>query len=45
MNIFFNELYSAYLSFWQNLTDFKGETLRKDWWYVHLANLIITLFT
>jgi len=45
MNIFFNELYSAYISFWQSFTDFKGETRRKDWWYVQLANFIITLFT
>ena len=45
MNIFFNELYSAYFSFWQNLTNFKGETIRKDWWYVQLANMIITLLT
>ena len=45
MNIFLAELYSAYLSFWQNVTSFKGETTRKDWWYVQLANFIITLFT
>ena len=45
MYIFFNELYLAYLNFWNNLFNFKGETTRKDWWYVQLANLIITLIT
>ena len=30
MNIFFAELFSAYISFWQNLTNFKGETTRKE---------------
>ena len=45
MNIFFTELYSAYVGFWKYFTDFKGETTRKDWWYVQLANFIITLFT
>ena len=45
MNIFFNELYYAYISFWQNFADFKGETSRKNWWYVQFANFIITLIT
>ena len=45
MNTFFTELYSAYISFWINFKDFKGETTRKDWWYVQLANLIISLIT
>ena len=45
MNIFFSELCSAYWSFWQNLTDFNGETIRKDWWYVQLVNFIINLIT
>ena len=45
MNIFFSEFYSAYVNFWQQLTDFKGETSRKDWWYVQLANFILTVIT
>ena len=45
MKIFLNELFLAYLSFWHNFIDFKGETIRKDWWYVQLANMIITLIT
>ena len=45
MIIFFSELYSAYLSFWTNFANFKGETTRKDWWYVQVANFIITLIT
>ena len=45
MNIFLTELFNAYLSFWLNFADLKGDTNRKDWWYVQLANLIITLIT
>ena len=45
MTIFLSELYCAYLGFWQQFTDFKGKTSRKNWWYVQLVNLIITVIT
>ncbi len=45
MNIFLKELFSSYLIFWQQFNDFRGETSRKEWWYVQLANLIVTFIT
>tara|TARA_Y100000589_G_scaffold60284_1_gene51143 strand:- start:217 stop:564 length:348 start_codon:yes stop_codon:yes gene_type:complete len=45
INKFFIELIHAYICFWKQLLDFNGETSIKDWWYVQLANLIITLIT
>ena len=35
----------AYQEFWIKATDFKGFTSRADWWFVQLANLIISLLT
>ena len=40
-----NEFFSAYKEFWIKATDFKGFTTRRDWWYVQLANLIISFLT
>ena len=45
MSIFLEQIFSSYLNFWLNFADFKGDTSRKDWWYVQLANLIITFIT
>ena len=45
MNIFLLDVYLAYKDFWQNFNDFKGHTSRKEWWYVQLANIIVTLIT
>ena len=45
MNIFLKEISSSYLNFWKHFMDFKGETSRKDWWYVQLVNLIVTFIT
>ena len=36
---------NAYQEFWVKATDFKGFTSRSDWWFVQLANLIISLLT
>ena len=40
-----NDLINAYKEFWIKATDFKGFTSRSDWWFVQLANLIISLLT
>ena len=45
MDSFLIELYLAYKNFWQNFTDFQGNTSRKEWWYVQIVNIIITLIT
>ena len=36
---------NAYKEFWIKATNFKGFTSQSDWWFVNLANLIITFFT
>ena len=36
---------NAYKEFWVKATEFKGFTSRSDWWFVQLANLIISLLT
>ena len=33
---------NAYQEFWIKATDFKGCTSRSYWWFVQLANLIIS---
>ena len=38
-------LINAYQDFWIKATYFKGVTSLSDWWFVNLANLIITFFT
>ena len=40
-----NAFFSAYKEFWFKATYFKGVTSLSDWWFVNLANLIITFFT
>ena len=39
------EIVDAYKKFWSQAIDFKGETKRSDWWWVQLANLIISIIT
>ena len=41
----FKDFINAYREFWVKATDFKGFSSRSDWWFVNLANLIITFFT
>ena len=36
---------NAYKEFWLNATDFQSKTSRTDWWWVQLANLVISFFT
>ena len=36
---------NAYRDFWVKAIEFKGKTSRSDWWWVQLANLIISLLT
>ena len=36
---------NAYQEFWIKATEFKGFTSRSDWWFVQLANLIISFLT
>ena len=35
----------AYKEFWIKSTDFNSKTTRSDWWWVQLANLIISFLT
>ena len=37
--------FNAYKEFWIKATDFNTTTTRSDWWWVQLANLIISFFT
>lgn len=39
------QIINAYKNFWIQAGDFKGLTNRSDWWWVQLANFIITLIT
>ena len=41
----YKKFFKAYQEFWIKATDFKGTTSRSDWWWVQLANLIISFFT
>ena len=41
----YNNFFTAYQEFWLKATDFTSTTTRSDWWWVQLANLIITIFT
>ena len=41
----FKDLINAYKDFWIKATYFKGVTSLSNWWFVNLANLIITFFT
>ena len=38
-------IFNAYQTFWIKATDFNSTTNRSDWWWVQLANLIISLLT
>ena len=41
----YKNFFKAYQEFWIKATDFKGKTTRSDWWWVQLANFIISFFT
>ena len=43
--LIFKNFFNAYKEFWLKATDFNGKTSRTDWWWVQLANLIISIFT
>ena len=38
-------VFNAYKEFWLKATDFKSTTTRLDWWYVQLANLVVSFVT
>ena len=38
-------IFSAYQQFWIKATDFSSTTTRSDWWWVQLANIVISFFT
>ena len=37
--------FRAYQEFWLKATDFRSTTTRSDWWWVQLANFVISFFT
>ena len=39
------EFFNAYQDFWFKAIEFKGFTSRSYWWWVQLANLIISILT
>ena len=41
----YKKFFNAYREFWLKATDFNSTTSRSDWWWVQLANTIITIFT
>ena len=41
----YKNFFKAYQEFWIKAIDFKSITTRSDWWWVQLANLIISIFT
>ena len=41
----YKNFFKAYQEFWLKATDFNSITTRSDWWWVQLANLIISIFT
>ena len=41
----YKNFFKAYQEFWLKATDFSSTTCRSDWWWVQLANLIISVFT
>ena len=36
---------NAYKEFWLKATDFNSKTSISDWWWVQLANILISIFT
>ena len=40
-----NNFFSAYQEYWIKATDFSGSTSRSAWWWVQLANFIISFLT
>ncbi len=40
-----NNILNAYQEFWLKATDFKSTTSQSDWWWVQLANLLISFLT
>ena len=41
----YKNFFKAYKEFWLKATDFNSITTRSDWWWVQLANLVISIFT
>ena len=41
----YKKILDAYKEFWVKAVEFDGKTSRSDWWWVQLANLIISLLT
>ena len=37
--------FKAYQEFWLKATDFSSLTTREEWWWVQLANVIVSIFT
>ena len=40
-----NNIFNAYKEFWIKSTDFSSTTSRSNWWWVQLANFIISFLT
>ena len=45
MKLILNKIFNAYKEFWIKATDFRSTTTRSDWWWVQLANFIISLIS
>ena len=41
----YKSFFNAYREFWIKATDFNSKTSRSDWWWVQLANIIVSIFT
>ncbi|MDC3119074.1 DUF805 domain-containing protein [Prochlorococcus sp. AH-716-K03] len=41
----YKNIFNAYQEFWIKATDFSSKTIRSDWWWVQLINIIIYFFT
>ena len=41
----YKNFFNAYREFWIKATNFNSKTSRSDWWWVQLANIIISIFT
>ena len=39
------DFFNAYQELWDKATDFKGFASQSEWWFVQLANLIISFLT
>ena len=41
----YKKFFKAYQEFWLKATDFNSKTTRSDWWWVQLANFLISIIT